>query len=330
MMLIGIIAPEIMVGFAARQFFAAWKLSTWKEYNFSRTHGFFFCMGGFVSSTGYPITTRKQLEDLDLGPEFLKGIQRIRAEEIADKSKGDALSKGVALAQGIWFTTQCLARLHQRIAITELEVATLGFAVVNIFIWLLWWSKPLDVPLPIIVGPPTPFDAQPIIPLRPPPEKRFGYAIFGAGKNPEYNPCSSTSVPLFWSPPMSDKFQHGTMGITALTGSVFGAIHCAAWNTNFPTAVEMWMWRSGSLMIAAIPIVVSLAALVAYIINDTAFEKTKLGVAISAIWVIMLWGSLQIYIVARLILIALPLAGLRSLPPSALLDVNWSTYIPHI
>ncbi|KAJ6592405.1 hypothetical protein B0H19DRAFT_918260 [Mycena capillaripes] len=128
MMLIGIIAPEIMVGLAARQFFAAWKLSTWK----GKTHGFFFCMGGFVSSAGYPITTRKKLEDSELGPEFLKGIQRIRAEEIADKSKGDALSKGVALVQGIWFTTQCLGRLHQRIAITELEVATLGFAVVNI------------------------------------------------------------------------------------------------------------------------------------------------------------------------------------------------------
>ncbi|KAJ6582391.1 hypothetical protein B0H19DRAFT_927867, partial [Mycena capillaripes] len=60
-----------------------------------------------------------------------------------DKSKGDALSKGLALSQGFWFTTQCLARMHQHLALTELEVATVAFAIVSIFIWLRWWNKPL-------------------------------------------------------------------------------------------------------------------------------------------------------------------------------------------
>jgi hypothetical protein len=62
-------------------------------------------MGGFVSSTGYPIATKKQLADPDLGPEFLTGIKNIDAEDIMDKSKGDALSKGLAMVQGLWFTT---------------------------------------------------------------------------------------------------------------------------------------------------------------------------------------------------------------------------------
>ncbi|KAJ7828349.1 hypothetical protein B0H14DRAFT_2367111 [Mycena olivaceomarginata] len=161
MMLIGIIAPEIMVGFAARQFLGARMLSkgesTDLKYGFSRTHRFFFCMGGFVSSAGYPIVKVEQLEAADFGPEFLKTIQNVDAEDIRDKSKGDTLSKGVTLAQGIWFTTQCLARVHQHLVITELEVATLGFAMVNIFIWLLWWDKPLDVQRPIIIGPPRPW-----------------------------------------------------------------------------------------------------------------------------------------------------------------------------
>ncbi|KAJ7820693.1 hypothetical protein B0H13DRAFT_1660781, partial [Mycena leptocephala] len=143
MMLIAVIAPEIMVGFAARQFLAARKLS--KEFGFSKTHGFFFCMGGFVSSTGYPVVNKKQLGDSELGPEFLAGIKNVDAEDIMDKSKGDALSKGLAMVQGLWFTTQCLARVHQRLAVTELEVATLAFAVVNVFIWFLWWNKPLDI-----------------------------------------------------------------------------------------------------------------------------------------------------------------------------------------
>ncbi|KAJ7310886.1 hypothetical protein DFH08DRAFT_974043 [Mycena albidolilacea] len=182
MMLIGILAPEIMVGFAARQFFAARKLSKGGSEDFSPkliamtqiscrirfldNPRILFRHGGFVSSTGYPVVTKKQLKDPALGSEFLEGIRKIRAEEIADKSKGDVLSKGIALAQGLWFTTQCLARVHQHLAITKLEVVTLAFAVVNILIWLLWWGKPLDVQLPIIVGLPTSLDAQPLKPLR--------------------------------------------------------------------------------------------------------------------------------------------------------------------
>ncbi|KAJ6506120.1 hypothetical protein DFH09DRAFT_1251800 [Mycena vulgaris] len=150
MMLIGIIAPEVMVGFAARQFFAARKLS--KDFGFSRSHGYFMCMGGFVSSTGYPVAIPEQLKDADLGPELLEAIQNVDAEDIKDKSKGDALSKGVALAQGIWFITQCFARVHQGLMVTEIEVATLAFAVVSIFIWLLWWNKPLDVQRPMAIN----------------------------------------------------------------------------------------------------------------------------------------------------------------------------------
>ncbi|KAJ7700433.1 kinase-like domain-containing protein [Mycena rosella] len=54
MMLIAVLAPELIVGFAARQFFGAWKFS--KEYDVRLTHGFFFSMGGFVSQLGRPIT----------------------------------------------------------------------------------------------------------------------------------------------------------------------------------------------------------------------------------------------------------------------------------
>ncbi|KAF7356053.1 hypothetical protein MVEN_00935100 [Mycena venus] len=223
-MLIGIIAPEIMVGFAAMQFYVAQVLS--KEYGLSKTHGYFFCMGGFVSSTGYPVTTKKQLRNSPLGPHFLQAIRNVDEEDIMDKSKGDVLSKGVALAQGLWFTTQCLAGVHQHLAVTELEVATLAFAVVNILIWLLWWDKPLDVQRPMVIGPPKSPDAQPIIPHQPLWLERFSDAIFGYDNMND--PLSSTSVPSFWSSSMGDSLEVGTLGITALTGTVFGAIHCAA------------------------------------------------------------------------------------------------------
>ncbi|KAF7356049.1 hypothetical protein MVEN_00934700 [Mycena venus] len=334
MMLIGIIAPEIMVGFAARQFWGARNVvegdtDSYTEYNFSRTHGYFFCMGGFISSAGYPIATREQLDDSNLGPEFLTVIRSVDAEDIKDKSKGDPLSKGVALAQGVWFTTQCLARVHQHLAVTELEVATLAFAVVNIFIWLLWWDKPLDVQRPIIVGSHESPDAQPVIPDQPPRWTRIADAIFGYDKGDNL-PLSSTSVPLFWYPPLDTNLQLGTLVITTLAGSLFGAIHCTAWNTDFPTTTEMWIWRSCSLVIATIPVIILLFDLLGAIISDTIFGGTMLGITITTISFVLIMGSFPIYIFARLSLLSLPLAALRSLPPSAFVDVNWSTYIPHI
>ncbi|KAJ7762931.1 hypothetical protein B0H16DRAFT_1528185, partial [Mycena metata] len=143
MMLVALIAPEIMVGFAARQFFAARNLS--KQFDFSMTHGFFFCMGGFVTSDGYPVVTKAQLTTEPFGPVLLASINNIRREDIKDKGKGDALTKGLAFVQGLWFITQSLARLQQNLPLTELEVATLAFVVAMVSIWLLWWHKPLDV-----------------------------------------------------------------------------------------------------------------------------------------------------------------------------------------
>ncbi|KAJ7079032.1 hypothetical protein C8R44DRAFT_654248, partial [Mycena epipterygia] len=143
MMLIAVIAPEIMMGFAARQLWAARRFSKGMcGFPITLKHGFFMSMGGFVSQNGYPIITLKQLTE---NAEYMSAIHDVEAEDISDKSKGDAFTKGIALLQGLWFSTQCLARLHQHLPITQLEVATLAFAVVNILIWSLWWAKPLGV-----------------------------------------------------------------------------------------------------------------------------------------------------------------------------------------
>lgn len=287
-------------------------------------------MGGFVSLEGYPIATRKQLDNPDLGPEFLKAIRSIDAEDIRDKSKGDALSKGVALAQGIWFTTQCLARVHQRLTVTELEVATLVFAVVNIFLWLLWWDKPLDVQRPMVIGPPT-SATQPITPVHLPHLYQLFIAIIGDDdSSKDYHPLSSTPVPSFWSLPMGNNLQFGTTGITALVGSAFGTIHCAAWKTDFPTAAEMWIWQSGSLFIVTIPVILSLDFILIEVMDETAFKRKKLGMVIMVILTWTIAWTFPIYTLARLILIVLPLTMLCLLPPSAFVDINWSTYFLHI
>jgi len=70
---------------------------------------------------------------------------RISEAEIADKSKGDAISKGVVILQTGWFVTQCIARGVQGLPITELELVTVAFSSLNFVIYLLWWDKPQSV-----------------------------------------------------------------------------------------------------------------------------------------------------------------------------------------
>ncbi|KAF7345385.1 hypothetical protein MVEN_01556400 [Mycena venus] len=349
MMLIAVIAPELVVGFAGRQFYVARKLS--KELGISRTHGYFFCMGGFVSSAGYPVATKQQLEDSLFGPDFLAAIQDVDAEDIMDKSKGDALSKGLALVQGLWFVAQCLARVHQHLAITALEAATLAFAVVNVFIWLLWWGKPLDVSRPIVIGPPkigaAPNSSSRITVVRLKLLERFLGAI--TGLYAEYDPFSSTSVPIFWA--------LGAINETDNTVSLIA---------EGSVVEEKWMWRCCALIVAAIP-----ATILAFFVLDTAFYNTlrrpsrepqtdeqadadaiqmvadedvrtplrsefgssittSIPKTLSATFYRIFYASIPIYVFGRLFLTALPFTALRALPPGVFMDVNWSLYIPHL
>ncbi|KAJ6449552.1 hypothetical protein C8R45DRAFT_1130658 [Mycena sanguinolenta] len=109
-------------------------------------------------------------------------------------------------------------------------------------------------------------------------------------------------------------------------GIVFGAVHCAAWNAIFPTLTEMWIWRTSSLVIAAIPGFIWILIAMATALDSGQDDSGPVAVVLGVFTLL----AIPFYIAARIILIVLPLAELRSLPVSAFVDVNWSTYIPHI
>ena len=75
----------------------------------------------------------------------------LSAADIEDRSKGDALSKVIAILQTTWFIFQCIARGKQRLALTELELVTLALASLNAITFAIWWHKPLGVQEPVKV-----------------------------------------------------------------------------------------------------------------------------------------------------------------------------------
>lgn len=107
-------------------------------------HGFFIIMGGFLfyntEGPRYPLSPAVVVELVRRGH-----LVPPTADEISNQSKGDAVSKGVAVAQTLWFVVQCIARRAEHLPVTNLEVMTLAYTVITVAMYAAWWEKPLNV-----------------------------------------------------------------------------------------------------------------------------------------------------------------------------------------
>ncbi|THU79073.1 hypothetical protein K435DRAFT_561813, partial [Dendrothele bispora CBS 962.96] len=175
------LSPELVMLWAMRQWFAARYIARkYSRYGWTRTHAQFLIMGGFaLFKDGTYICTLQDSDsfsesdqdavltiakNLQIEPraihdhfthtseatcllEFL--IQHeyivITRNEISAKSMSDGLTKIIAIGQTSWFIAQCIARAFQGLTITELEIVTVAFALLNIVTYIVWWNKPRRV-----------------------------------------------------------------------------------------------------------------------------------------------------------------------------------------
>ncbi|KDR77510.1 hypothetical protein GALMADRAFT_65626 [Galerina marginata CBS 339.88] len=142
-----IVVPEMILLWALRQRRGARHIAhKYAEYGWTTSHGHFMQMGGFVLVDG-----DNEVEVLspntfdDLFEEQRVGLPWITEKDIQDRSKGDALSKGLVVTQTLWFIAQCVSRRVQHLAITEIELVTLAFGFLNSLMYFLWWEKPQSV-----------------------------------------------------------------------------------------------------------------------------------------------------------------------------------------
>lgn len=69
----------------------------------------------------------------------------ISQEEILDRSKADIASKTITHFKTSWFALQVISRAAQHLAISTLEIFTLGIVACSLVSIFLWWHKPKDV-----------------------------------------------------------------------------------------------------------------------------------------------------------------------------------------
>jgi hypothetical protein len=326
------------------------------------THGFFAVMGGYMEYEGnrpIRVLLPEQLESYSLTGNG--DFPRISTAEIEDRSKGDAISKGLVIVQTSWFVTQCIARGIQGLPITELELVTVAFAALNFVIYVLWWHKPLnvqrgvrvykkrmtgspvddgdveatvrgwvalrgalsDLPAAIVRGPFTEFDEPWALRVLMWPLFSPFFTMFGEDDAVD---LEGKRVATFYPAEWVVATKRASILLMVVITMAFGAIHCIGWSFTFPSSIERTLWRVASLSITGLPIGAFLCALL-----TNAIETYLLGDpendSVSRVAGYLL---LSLYILSRFALLVLPFLCLRSLPPAVFHVVHWVSFIPHV
>ena len=257
------------------------------------------------------------------------------AEDLNDKSKGDALVKGLAVLHISWLTIQIVVRGAEGLAITQLEIMVLGFSACAIVTYFLLWHKPQDVKIPTYIDLPHSPTREQIIQLaaRSPVAtlmaKQFwlhGVAIRAMADNIfPWTPGIRFKIPHLMDDPIY--LNPHLIGIGG-GGALFGGIHVATWNFVFPTPVERLLWRISAAYLVSIPLVgVIIYLIIQHIggkrpnMTDTVTDKLTRPIGRVAI---------PLYLLARLYLLVEVFRCLAYPPPSAFQDVAWPSIIPHI
>ncbi|KAG2033102.1 hypothetical protein BDR03DRAFT_902971 [Suillus americanus] len=296
------------------------------------THGFFAWMGGFMLYF-------KDKPRATLTPDELLGFVREGAVEmpdiveadIEDRSKGDALSKGIAILQLAWFFLQLVARYVQKLPMSLLELDTLAVAALTCIAYGFWWKKPKDIGRPHAV----------YWKATAPPPKKLAYsnvderyakdwtdplvAMSAAPLNfmgiwPSISPYAvrSRRVPSGGGYDEGSVHRHRTnvLLVGCFGGTVFGGIHCLGWN-DVPHA--QGLLHAGSLAIVAVPAFTALLLIYIWL------NGSNKGIIYGASYAIP-----AIYGGARGILFAAILVNLQTLPPGVYDTVAWTKFIPHL
>ncbi|KIM24450.1 hypothetical protein M408DRAFT_43981, partial [Serendipita vermifera MAFF 305830] len=358
-----LLVPEYILSWAMRQYFQAGVISK-QVPGWTRTHGHFMIMGGFhlfrlpTHAPSIPLPLKSSLpsnfvistgdhsreDDVQVCPlkfedvpVYILKIVAPTETELKDRGKSDGLTKIIVLVQTLWFAIQCVARGTQRLPLTELEVVTLAYATLNFFIYVFWWDKPQNVECPIRVYKTSTASHE-----------ESGRAVekwddnwawywfqkmiqYTVGAQDDFVTLSEKhSIPMFWSGRLKiDVMASAGLG-PSLLGSAFGAIHCIAWPSQFPSGIELAIWRISCVAMITVPFILAILCALLAIgrrKSDT-LDGWKAGTVV--ICIILLAVSAWLYIASRIATLVIAFSTLRSLPPAAYMTVDWTTFFPHI
>ena len=232
-------------------------------------------------------------------------------DELDDRNKGDFLIKALAITQVIWIFTQVIIRTAKGYSSSQLEIVVLALSVFTLVIYIVLWRKPQDVRTPIYIN----------AYRRPNTEDLYQLASKG--------PCLPFPGPReYWTPNAAIHFQ-GNIYILwgCLLGSItLGCLHCFAWNSHFPSPVELLLWRIAAIVTGGVP---PLILLIPKFILVPSGRKRSVQRIIKALDSIIWFGGIPVYILARLYVIVEVFRSLYFADPKDF-ETTWATNMPSI
>ena len=332
-MLIAATAPEIVLYNAADNFFESRDLLrhlrnqghrswTLTHTQFAHARGFWTRTPTKQESKCKPDRLRTLIENRDIdGPP-------ISEDELKSRGQGDWVIKLIAIVQIIWFVVQTLVRAIQHFQTTALEIMTVAFVFCSVFIYGFSLKQPQDVEYPVFIEISDAALAA-----------TNGTTSTGVTKTPitdetKQNPKSDrashveeggeTARALIAGGRAVSHYAPGWAASTVpvllfgLFACGFGAIHCLAWNSPFPTLKERLAWRICAATTTGMPALLGVLSLFAVLVDTE-----------STILILMAVFMAFAYILGRTTIIVLAFMSLRALPVDALRTVDWNNYIPH-
>ena len=264
----------------------------------------------------------------------------ISFKSLKDHSKSDTMVKTLAIWQLLWLTTQVLARVATHLPITLLEITVLAFSAVSMLTYILLWHKPQDVKCPTYIPSLRPLTRADVVSLaaRAPVSTLLVHEFWLYGVNvrtmgdsvfpwPRGVSLYLPNLPGRRAAPISIQMDSVFFGM-GLGGSVFGAVHFAAWNFTFPTPVERLLWRISCGIIVGFPVLMSSI----YVLYLKWSEEGRGGGGDS--WtnrVLRRCGHalVPVYFLARFYLLVEVFRSLANSPPGVFQSIGWPTMVPH-
>jgi hypothetical protein len=354
-------------------------------YPFGLVHAFYVVMGGFrierYSNTSTPTAEESPSTPstdtcltvdvlsfdgvLYVMKHFPEIIPDIPEESITDRAESSSLSKTILAIQVLLFCTNCASRLIHRLPLSLLEVSTAAHAFCTLFVYLVWWSKPLNIaeghrikgqkawevhallecspdeyhtalglaegstagdsPIPTNSKERVTLAANALRHLLPTPEAR-----------PEcpFRLRDFSSTPGSWS---IKSISHGFSELMTLVISpiLYGLIHLLAWSGQFPTPLEHLFWRISSLVIMFSGLAIVTSAIVSKSVDDGTPQGTTIRSmttnGIDSILIVLIFHIIPLaHVLASGFLVVESLRQLYFLEPAVYQLPPWSNYWPHL
>ena len=350
-MTLSILAPELIMLFASGQWASARRsvadMHRLGHSSWTIVHAFYADSGGFLlhsqDTNAFPITAKQIHYLVQKGHIPLPILTR---REIWDKSKADRLAKTIAGTQAIWLVAQVAARGIQHLPVTLLELSTVALISCTGATAFFWFHKPLGVETPtdlyLNVRIPDILQNQGLnkdgplarVTYQDTPLDFIESQLYVSAQFPLNQYWGVQERPLPRIPNDRDPRLHSIWMILAITvpTASFSLLHIIAWHFDFPTKIELELWRwtcVSTTVILGVYCVIEAASIV--IEGYTTTGLTTLG-GYKLRWPtnILFFVPGFLYMCARMIVIIEVVISLRLLPPGCFQTVQWTELFPHL